>query len=285
MPRRRFHIRLSLLLSVVFATLIDGRALGDDHSGNAGSEAYYMVVYGAEDGAANPLKTHCFATFVKLVKSADGQGPPGIELRHINWFTRLGHESGVPHGLLNDGLLEHPEPGENRDTVSAFETAAKHKLSVFKFGPYEIEKSLYEHAMRQIDRLEGRVAGSRILYKQIDYGLREGSKIVASNCIHAVSDIIREPTPLSTGLAAGRQAALLNVHHFKRWIKDPTKPHPDVWEVVWRALWRSRPAPEVKLVDCHLDRVQPVPASTARGPAAERFQRTPLLLRSRRASR
>jgi hypothetical protein len=285
MPLGRSNFRLLFCLTVAIASLTGRRVFGLEHPGNVAGESYFMVVYGAEDGSENPLKTHCFATFIKLLKSADGQGPPGIELRHINWFTRLGHESGVPHGLLNDGLLERPEPGENRDTVSAFETAARHKLSVFKFGPYEIEKALYEHASRQIDLLEGRVAGSRILYKQIDYGLREGSKIVASNCIHAVSDVIREPTPLSTGLAAGRQAALLNVQHFKRWIKDPTKTHPEIWDVVWRALWRSRPAPEVKLVDCHLDRVQPVPNATVRTPATQRFERPRLLLQPRRASR
>jgi hypothetical protein len=275
-------LKLHLLLLPCFVVILltaGGPTEAADPASKSAGESYYVVVYGAEDGTANPLKTHCFATFIKLTNSAT------IELRHINWFTRLGHESGVPHGLLNDGQLERPEPGENRDTAAAFEMAARHQLSVFKFGPYEIERALFEHAVRQIELLEGRVGGSRILYKQLDFGLREGSRVVAANCIHAVSDVVREPTPLSTGLAAGREAALLNVHHFKRWIKDPSKTHPEVWDRVWRVLWRSRPAPEVKLVDCTLDRVQPRPVTSLRTPAAPRAERPPLPLRSRTASR
>lgn len=278
------QLRLLPSFAVILLTAGGHTAAAEPASKSAG-ESYYVVVYGAEDGTANPLKTHCFATFIKLTNRAKELPEPPIELRHINWFTKLGHESGVPHGLLNDGQLERPEPGENRDTAAAFEMAARHRLSVFKFGPYEIERALFDHAVRQIDLLEGRVGGSRILYKQLDFGLREGSRVVAANCIHAVSDVVREPTPLSTGLAAGREAALLNVHHFKRWIKDPSKTHPEVWDRVWRVLWRSRPAPEVKLVDCTLDRVQPRPFTSVRTPAVPRFERPSLPLWSRTASR
>jgi len=216
------------------------------------AEAYYMVIYGAQDQQPNPLTSHCFATFIKVTRHAEGSTEPRIELKHINWFTKLGHETGVPHGLLVDGQLERPEPGENRDTASALRGAAKHKLTVYRYGPYEIDKFLYQRAVRQIDRLEGRVAGARILYKQLDFGFREEAKIIASNCIHAVSDVIREPAPLTTGLTFGREAAHLNLKHLRRWMKDPTTVHTSLWKRIWSELWSSSSAPEVSLVECTL---------------------------------
>jgi len=214
------------------------------------AESYYMVVFGAQDEQSNPLTSHCFATFIKLKRPETGLGQPTIELKHINWFTSKGHECGVPHGLLIDGQLAKPEPGENRDTACALRGAARHGLTVYKYGPFEIDAHLYERAQRQIDLLEGRVPDHRVLYKQIDFGLREGKEIVALNCIHAVSDIVREPAPLSTGLAFGREAAELDLNHLKHWIKDPSRVHRQVWERVWPTLWENESPPTVALVEC-----------------------------------
>ncbi len=213
-------------------------------------ESYYVVIFGAQDERANPLTSHCFATFIKTKRSAASSAPSEVELKHINWFTPRGHESGVPHGLLIDGQIARPEPGENRDTASALTCASRHKLTVYKYGPYEIDPRLYERAVRQIDLLEGRVPGYRVLYKQIDYGLREDKQIVALNCIHAVSDIVREPAPLTTGLAFGKEAALLNLGHLKRWIKDPSRVHTKVWERAWPMLWAHKSPPTVAIIDC-----------------------------------
>src|SRR5262245_23163303 len=128
MPPWKLQLRLlPCFVSVLLAAR--GPAAAAEPTSKPAEASYYMVVYGAEDGTANPLKTHCFATFIKLANRAKETSHAPIELRHINWFTKLGHDSGVPHGLLNDGLLERPEPGENRDTASAFETAARHQLS------------------------------------------------------------------------------------------------------------------------------------------------------------
>jgi hypothetical protein len=224
-----------------------------------------MVIFGAQDQRDNPLTSHCFATFVKLKHDTGGPSEQALELHHINWFTRLGHETGVPHGLMIDGRLAKPEPGENRDTASALRAAKRHGLTVYRFGPYQIDESLYQRALRHIDLLEGRIPGQKVLYKQLDYGLREVDPIVALNCIHAVSDVVRKPSPCSTGLAFGREAALLNLNHLKPWVKDVSRAHPDVWGRVWAALWGSGPSPSVVLVDCSLQSSQAPALAAAKG--------------------
>ncbi len=215
--------------------------------------SYYMIIFGAQDEQSNPLTSHCFATFIKLIENdADtNREVASMELRHINWFTKRGRQVGAPDGLLTDGVPEPPEPGENLDTTAALENSAQHRLTVYRFGPYEIDEILYQRAVRQIARLEGHAPGQRILYKQLDFGLREGANIVASNCIHAISDIVREPKPLNTGLAFGREAAQMNVLHLRRWIKNPDRVHQDVWERSWKMFWRTgSPPANLRLLDC-----------------------------------
>jgi hypothetical protein len=249
-------------VSIVALALFGGNLTGLVPGGGP-REAYYMTIFGCQDDYGNPFTSHCFATFVRVRESGQPLARPEVELKHINWFTPGGHETGIPHGLMVDGKPGDPEPGENRDTACGFMCASKHKLTVYKLGPYEIEKSLYDRAQRQIDLLSGRVPGRKVLYKQLDYGFRENGEVVALNCIHAISDIVREPAPINTGFAFGREAALLNLRHLKPWIKDPSRVHGEVWKTVWAELWRARQAPPVKIVDVP-------PTETAPGLVAEK---------------
>src|SRR5690349_5828880 len=101
MPTRYARSRggiVAILLAA--ASLAAGTAaLPSIRGGAAGpaGEAYYMVVYSAQETGNNPLTSHCFATFARIA----GGGPDRVELRHINWFSVRGHQTGVTTGLFD----------------------------------------------------------------------------------------------------------------------------------------------------------------------------------------
>jgi hypothetical protein len=233
-PLARGWIRSVVLASVVLSA---GRATGIEE----GAESYYMVVFAAQDEGHHPETSHCFATFARVVPRPGRE--PRVELHHINWFSERGHRTGATHGIFeDDGRPALPEPGENRTTREALLMAYRGGQRISRWGPYEIERGLHERALRHIEILEGRVPGRRVLYKALDIGCREGSTVVALNCVHAVSDIDRECGPLRTWTSYGDQAARTVVGHLGRWIRGPERDHPEVWEQLWRLTWGSDPS-------------------------------------------
>ncbi len=59
--------------------------------------------------------------------------------------------------------MVRPEPGENRTTREARELVLTGGRRVARWGPCEIDRDLYERALRQIDLLDGRVPGRKVL--------------------------------------------------------------------------------------------------------------------------
>ncbi|TMQ32406.1 MAG: hypothetical protein E6K70_18720 [Planctomycetota bacterium] len=90
---------------------------------------------------------------------------------------------------------------------------------VSRWGPYEIEKGLYDRALRQKARLES----GAILFKCIDENFRPAT---ASNCIHAVSDVDMDQGALHVGPNWGDNASRIVAGHLKRWMINPEKTHP-----------------------------------------------------------
>ncbi len=206
------------------------------------SPSYYMVVYAAQDRGNIAETSHCFATFARVAPM--GESSRGrVELHHINWFSIRGHQTGLANVTEPDGRSSHPEPGENRPTHEALSLVHRHGLRITRWGPYKIDQRLFERAQWQIDLLEGRVPGRRVLYKAFDLGYREGPWALAVNCIHAVSDIDREHTPLRTWASYGDEAARKIVLHLRRWIQEPVVENPGNWELIWEATWQGVPIP------------------------------------------
>src|SRR5262249_21636430 len=144
-----------------------------------------------------PRYAHTFATFVK----ATGVGPCAsqyaIEAHTISWCPAS--------GVIRLARL-CPERGVNRDLTGTLAWAPWLGAWISRWGPFQIRKELYDRAVAQ----ECRLASGAIGYKVLDCGVRPGC---ASNCIHAVSDIVEGPL-LQTGTAYGDEAGAMVAHHF-----------------------------------------------------------------------
>lgn len=257
-PRSRGRVALCLLatsalMAVAVVPPVDRDAAAVPPSERAAAvgpaaDSYYMVIYSAEK-PNTPTMSHCFATFARIGRAAGASGPPRVDLHHINWFSVRGHRCGSTFGLVEcDGRPTRPEPGENRTTRDALELVLQGGRRVTRWGPYEIDRGLYERALRHIDLLEGRVPGRKALYKAIDLGYRHRPDTVVLNCIHAVSDIVREPAPLRTWTTYGDEAARKVVQHLRPWIKGPAVGRSDVWPAIWEAIWRGATAPSADTI-------------------------------------
>jgi hypothetical protein len=168
-------------------------------------DRYYLILFAYEGPVNLPGSAHSFATFMK-VSHAEGNDPEGaqIEGHTISW---------LPATLQVSLLRLRPQPGRNLDLETTLNLATSRNASIFAWGPFRIRKELYARALAQIDRLNrGEVA-----FRTLDASLRPD---VATNCFHAISDIVEGPL-LDTGLAYGQAATELVLEHFSPWIIEP----------------------------------------------------------------
>jgi hypothetical protein len=172
-------------------------------------ENYYMVVF-AYDGPQNtPRAAHTFATFVKVSYQHGSNRKEGQVERHtISWLP----------ATLDVRLLRRPEAGKNLGLRATLQLGESEGAAISAWGPYRIKKTLYDRALSQIERLNrGEVA-----YKALDRAYRPDA---ATNCFHAVSDIVPGPL-LNTGTAFGNTASAMVVEHLSPWIIHPEKTSP-----------------------------------------------------------
>ena len=182
-------------------------------AGTPETETFFVVVYGSRRTRAIPRRPTASRPSRRF--AARPGADPLVELHHINWFSRGGHETGVPEGLATAGdrPIEPEARGESQH-AEALLLARRLRVEGHAVGAVRIEGEFYERALRHIDLLEGRVPGRQVLYMQLDGVFREGP-VVAPNCIHAISDIDRDEGPLRTGLAYGAEAARKVALHFR----------------------------------------------------------------------
>jgi hypothetical protein len=174
------------------------------------SESFYMAVFSAQANSDDPSLTHTFATFVKATGTGEPVKARRMEVHTISW---------MPQSLNIVVLQRDPEPGTNLDLQSSLRWGESRNLRVSMWGPYRIHKALYDRAVEQ----EARLRSGRVLYKAVDRWFRPG---VASNCIHAVSDLGADNGHLDSGQAAGEAASRQVVQHLNRWIIDRGHTHP-----------------------------------------------------------
>jgi hypothetical protein len=196
-------VRFSMLAPLIL--LVAGAPL---HAREA-NEFYYMVMFSAQTPSNDPRLTHSFATFVKATGTGDSAEDYRTEVHTISWMPRS----------LNIRILRRRlEPGVNLDLQSSLRWAESRNCRVLMWGPYEIDQELYDRAIQQ----EARLRSGRVLYKALDRRFRPG---IASNCIHAVSDLDVDNGLLDTGHGRGHAASRQVAQHLNGWIIDRGQTH------------------------------------------------------------
>jgi len=193
-----FRVITALLISVgmpYYVSMSQGQGKAEDH--------YYMLIFAQQSEGNIARLAHTFATFVKT-----SAGRRIEEVQTISWLPET----------LDIRLLRAPERGTNLDLESSLRLAKALNTSVFMWGPYRIQKALYDRAAAQVARLNS----GTVAYKVLDTPFRPNG---ASNCIHAISDLDTENGLLNTGTARGVEASLMVLKHLQRWIIDPSETH------------------------------------------------------------
>ena len=176
-----------------------------------GSESYFMVIFSAQrqDGSNPAHEAHSFGTFAKL--TGDGGEPERFSLDSftVSWLPQTGDVH----------LWRLPETGHNLDLPTSFAWARDHGLCVSMWGPYQIEKRLYERAEARSMELES----GKVRYKAIDTGFPAAR---VTNCIHALSDISFNKKRLRLGSPSwGDPASYFIIQSFRPWIIDENCTH------------------------------------------------------------
>jgi hypothetical protein len=170
------------------------------------ADGYYVVIFGAQQEVNRPQAAHSFATFVKVTSDGPATNDDRLESHTISW---------MPRSLDVRVLRRFPEPGTNLSLNESLRLARSLDARVVKFGPYSIDKELYDRAVRQIERLES----GNVAYKAVD---TRYSPTEVCNCIHAVSQVAGDEAPIAqTGWGASASAFI--VQRFQPWIKDNTR--------------------------------------------------------------
>jgi hypothetical protein len=173
------------------------------------NESYYMTIFSAQPESRDLRLTHSFATFVKASGTGDSAKDYQTEFHTISW---------MPQSLNIVVARLRPEPGTNLDLPSSLRWAESRNCRVSMWGPYQIDKELYDRAIKQ----EARLRSGRVLYKSLDRRFRPG---FASNCIHAVRDLDTDRGLLRSGQGRGDEASYQVAQHLRRWIIDPGQTH------------------------------------------------------------
>jgi hypothetical protein len=174
-------------------------------------EWYFVAVFSAQRMPNVPRYSHSFATFVRVVRDQTQPNRYWMEAHTISW---------LPETLNIRSARLRPERGRNLDleTTLAFVEALGDRVSLW--GPYQIRKELYDRALAQIARLESGV----IRYKAVDALYRTSD---ASNCIHALSDVVDDQRRLRiTSPGFGEVASYYVTRRFEPWLIYPGQVYP-----------------------------------------------------------
>jgi hypothetical protein len=199
----RIFVRFSMSITALLAVA------GAPSRAQEPSESYYMTIFSAQANSRDPRRTHSFATFVKAAGTGDSAKDSPIEIHTISW---------MPQSLDIVILRRQPEPGANLDLESSLRWAASRNCRVSMWGPYQINKELYDRAVEQ----EAHLNSGQVLYKALDRRFRPGT---ASNCIHAVADLDTDNGLLHSGQGRGDAASQQVAQHLNRWIINPEQTH------------------------------------------------------------
>jgi hypothetical protein len=160
-------------------------------------DSYYMAIFASQrEPFALPELVHTFATFAHVTD----QGPPGVPGFRVEAFTI----SWMPQTLAIRLARSAPECGVNLDLPATLAWARQHDLCVSMWGPYQIDRCLYQRALAQKAHLDS----GAVRYKAIDTGFPANE---VSNCIDAVGDLALDGSRLQLANPAWGNAASYSV--------------------------------------------------------------------------
>lgn len=172
------------------------------------AEKYYLIVFAWEANPNVARSAHTFATFFKVDdKKGAKEGAGAIEARTISWMP----------ASLDIRLLAPPEKGVNLELSQALKHAKTINTTVSAWGPFEIQKELFDRAGEQAKRL----STGAVLFKAWGVLAKPADAI---NCIQAVSGVADGPL-LDTGKAFGTAASRAVLQHLSRYIIEPRTVH------------------------------------------------------------
>jgi hypothetical protein len=169
-------------------------------------DSYYMAVFGCQNPKWNrPRDSHSFAVFLRYYVRPDGYC--WYEQFTISWLP----ESGQIQPLRLSAV-----PGENLSLNGSFDLVLKRGDRVSMWGPYQIEKELYQRARAQKARLES----GQVAYKALD-GLHSVQRV--TNCMDALMVLATEGERRVVGW--GEMASYAITVALTPWIIDPERTH------------------------------------------------------------
>jgi hypothetical protein len=165
--------------------------------------------------------THTFATFVR----ATGRGPCAQSYR-LDAFTI----SWLPRALEVRPLALAPEQGTNLGLDGTLRWAHATGQTVSLWGPYQIDRELFDRALAQARLLDS----GQVCYKALDAGFPTDA---VSNCIHAVTSVAGSHRPRLLCPGYGALASHAAALRFRPWIIDCSRKHEWVAERLGLGAW------------------------------------------------
>jgi hypothetical protein len=190
---------LMLTLPVVAVLALAGAVVAGEH--------FYLLMFGAQQVPNNPNYSHSFATFVRVLDCPGGAAQ--MESHTISW---------LPQSLKVRTSALCAEPGANFPLHFTLRYALDSGERVSLWGPYEIDPTLYDRALRKIGLLES----GQVRYKANDAG---HSPEYVSNCIHAISTLSEGSRVRVASPYWGETASWIVLRTFRPWIADPEQTH------------------------------------------------------------
>src|SRR5688572_10384417 len=173
-------------------------------------ETYYVIMWGSQRPILNqPDHTHSWATFVRVAGDPAVPGACRIDSFSVSW---------LPATLIVRPLKLHPEPGVNLELHSTFAWATGDRQRISMWGPYQIDRCLYDRAAAKHFRLES----GEVRYKAADFGY---DSYYVSNCIHALADIAQGPRLRIGQPGWGESASYFITLTFRPYMIDDTQIH------------------------------------------------------------
>jgi hypothetical protein len=142
---------------------------------NPAGERFYLLLFGSNDVARRPSRTHTWATLVRAVDQPGGAGSM-IEPHTISW---------LPTKLDIDAFSFCIEPGANVDLHATIRNSLRTRQDIAMWGPYEVWHGFAHRFLMQKAFLDSGAVG----YQCIDTVGEAARTGLGCDCIHAITDM------------------------------------------------------------------------------------------------